>query len=214
MNNKVDQSVEDLKHIRKMMEQSNKFLSLSGLSGIVAGMIALAGVFVARGLLHEFKIKNYEFAIQGTFYDEADLLKNKLVILSAAILILALGLGYFFTYLKTKKNNGTLYNKTSLKVAIALFLPLAFGGLFTIMLTKYNLFQLAAAATLIFYGMSLLNASKYLNVEIKYLAITEMVLGVLATYFLSEVMLFWAIGFGVMHILYGSIMYFRYDRKK
>ncbi|MFK8044679.1 MAG: hypothetical protein AB8B72_04240 [Crocinitomicaceae bacterium] len=214
MKNKVEQSAEDLKHIRQMMEQSNKFLSLSGLSGIVAGAIALAGVFVARTLLHEFKIKNVEFVLQGTFYKEADLLKYKLIILSAAILILALGLGFIFTYLKTKKSNATLYSKTSLRVASALFLPLAFGGFFTIILAKYDLFQLAAAATLIFYGMSLLNASKYLNIEIKYLAITEMVLGVFAAYFLNEVMLLWAIGFGVMHILYGSIMYFRYDRKK
>ncbi len=213
MNDTTKQPAEDLKHIRQMMEQSNKFLSLSGLSGIVAGIIALAGAFVAHKMLHHFKLHFYANATKGIISEKIDQLENQLLLLSFLVLILALGLGYLFTFLKAKKNKTKLNSKTSVKVALALFIPLSFGGLFVAILANQHLYQLAAAATLIFYGMSLLNASKYLNIEIKYLAFSEMILGILASLFLNKVLLFWAFGFGVLHILYGSIMYFRYDRK-
>ena len=213
MNDKVKQSADDLKHIRQMMEQSNKFLSLSGLSGVIAGTVALVGVFIANRLLRQFEVHYLGYALKNNANEKIDLLENQLLLLAITVLILALGLGFIFTYLKAKKNRTALQSKTSYKVLSALFVPLIFGGLFTLILANQHLYQLAAAATLIFYGLSLLNASKYLNVEIKYLAISEMILGIVAGLFLNEVMLFWAIGFGVLHILYGSIMYFKYDRQ-
>ncbi|MFK8039403.1 MAG: hypothetical protein AB8B74_14005 [Crocinitomicaceae bacterium] len=213
MDDKIKQSAEDIKHIRQMMEQSNKFLSLSGLSGIVAGIVALSGAYIAYRLLQNFSVHFLEYTLKGNSIDKIDQLENQLALIALSVLVLALGLGFIFTYLKAKKNEIPLNSKTSFKVIISLFLPLVFGGIFTIVLADNQLYQLAGAATLLFYGMSLLNASKYLNIEIKYLAISEMILGVLASLFLSNVMLFWALGFGVLHILYGSIMYFKYDRK-
>ena len=214
MDNKIKQPAEDLKHIRQMMEQSNKFLSLSGLSGIVAGLVALIGAFIAYRLIRHFEIHYLSHAIKGDIEVFIDQTQNNLIILAGLILIFALGFGFIFTFLKAKKNKVNLLNPTSYKVAWALFLPLSFGGIFTVVLANYQLYQLAAASTLLFYGLSLLNASKYLNIEIKLMAISEMVLGILASIFLGEVLLFWALGFGVLHILYGSIMYFKYDRKK
>jgi predicted lysophospholipase L1 biosynthesis ABC-type transport system permease subunit len=213
MNQKIKQSVEDLKHIREMMEQSNKFLSLSGLSGIVAGLVALIGALMGYKIIHYFEIHALGYSLKGIGAEKIEQLEIQLLLLSVAVLLLALGLGFFFTYLKAKKKGVSLYSPASFKVAKALFLPLVFGGLFTLILGKYELYQLAGAATLTFYGMSLLNASKFLNIEIKYLAISEMVLGILAGLFLNQVLIFWALGFGVLHILYGSIMYFKYDRK-
>lgn len=214
MNDKIKQSADDLKHIRQMMEQSNKFLSLSGLSGIMAGLIALIGVFIANRLVHQFEVHYLSYALKNNAVEKIDQLEDQLLLLAFSVLILALGLGFLFTYIKAQKNKVSLAGKTSFKLLGALFLPLVFGGLFTMILANQHLYQLAAAATLIFYGLSLLNASRYLNIEIKYLAISEMVLGIFAGVFLNQVMLFWALGFGVLHILYGSIMYFKYDRKK
>ena len=94
-----------------------------------------------------------------------------------------------------------------------MMLPLACGGLFTLILFRNGVYELVAPATLVFYGLSLLNASKYLNIEIKYLAITEMILGLLAGIFDHNGLVFWAIGFGLVHIFYGTIMYFKYDRQ-
>lgn len=213
MKDNVKQSVEDLKHIREMMEQSNKFLSLSGLSGIIAGIIAVCGAYIAHKLLKQFQIHLLEYQLKGQVYEKIETLESQLFWLAVIVLTTALVFGFIFTYLKAKKKQTPLYGPVSFKVVKALFLPLVFGGIFTIILADNQLYQLAGAATLMFYGMSLLNASKYLNVEIKYLAISEMILGVLAGLFLYKVLVFWALGFGILHILYGSIMYYKYDRK-
>ena len=42
----MNEHLENLKEIRTLMERSSKFLSLSGLSGISAGIIALVGAFM------------------------------------------------------------------------------------------------------------------------------------------------------------------------
>lgn len=213
MDEKIKQSTEDIKHIRQIMEQSNKFLSLSGLSGIFAGTIALVGVFFAYKIMRQFEIHALSYTLKGDFSEQLESAENQLLILAFVVLTSALLVGFIFTYLKAKKKSTSLLNPTAFKVAWALFIPLSFGGIFTIVLAHNHLFQFATAATLLFYGMSLLNASKFLNIEIKYLAISEMILGTLAVIITGQVIIFWAIGFGVLHILYGTIMYFKYDRK-
>ncbi|MET0760350.1 MAG: hypothetical protein ABWZ56_08010, partial [Flavobacterium sp.] len=91
--------------------------------------------------------------------------------------------------------------------------PLATGGIFALLLLRNGNYGLIAPVTLIFYGMACINASKYTFRDIRYLGITVTVLGLIATEFSGYALEFWALGFGVCHILYGSMMYFKYDRK-
>jgi hypothetical protein len=65
---------------------------------------------------------------------------------------------------------------------------------------------------LIFYGLSLVNAGKFTFSEIHYLGLTEIVLGILAGIFINHGLLFWTLGFGLMHIVYGTVMYYRHER--
>jgi predicted lysophospholipase L1 biosynthesis ABC-type transport system permease subunit len=44
----MNTQADDIKAIREMMEKSSKFLSLSGLSGVVAGCAAIAGADVKK----------------------------------------------------------------------------------------------------------------------------------------------------------------------
>jgi len=67
-----------------------------------------------------------------------------------------------------------------------------------------------APLTLIFYGLALVNASKYTLSEIRSFGIAEIVLGLIAMAFIGYGLLFWAIGFGLLHIIYGIIMHVRY----
>jgi hypothetical protein len=64
--------------------------------------------------------------------------------------------------------------------------------------------------TLIFYGLALVNASKYTLSEVRSLGIIEIVIGLFAMHFIGYGLLLWAVGFGVMHIIYGIIMHIRY----
>ena len=66
---------------------------------------------------------------------------------------------------------------------------------------------------LIFYGLALINSSKYTFFEIRYLGIAEIVLGLIASVFVSSGLILWAAGFGLLHIIYGIIMYYKYERK-
>lgn len=206
--------VEDLAEIRKMMEGSSKFLSLSGLSGVFAGLTALGGAAVAYLLLedHALKSRHYYFIGEQTSQEKFRELEFKLVLLALIVFLLAFSFGFLFTYLKAKKDKKKLLNAVSYRLLRSLMIPLGLGGLFTIGLYYHGAYAFVPPATLIFYGMALLNASKYVQVELKYLALSEMILGVIGMYALGFGLLIWAIGFGLFHIIYGIIMWYKYDR--
>lgn len=212
--------IEDLKEIRRMMEQSSKFLSLSGLSGVVAGIIAMAGAAWAYFEVKQFYLLWGHYLALGSLDDKADALELRLALIAVLVLVLAVSFGVFFTWLKAKKQSKSIFTKLSLRLVISLMVPLFFGGMFTLGLYFNGLYMLVPPATLIFYGLALLSASKYVHVDVKYLALSEMTLGVVSLFVLgsgfhhwADGLLFWAAGFGVLHIVYGTIMYFKYDYK-
>ncbi|MBC8046696.1 MAG: hypothetical protein H7Y00_07875 [Fimbriimonadaceae bacterium] len=204
--------IQDIKEIRSMMERSSKFISLSGISGIIAGIIALAGTAIAWWYL------NYKLAPEvGT----VSMTTNKvielklilfLVIDAIFVLLLAVGFGIFLGLRKSKQLNVPFWNKSAELTMWNLIIPLVAGGIFCLVLYKYNLYLLIAPATLIFYGLALLNASKYTLHEVRYLGICEIILGLICSIMYEYTVIFWAIGFGVLHIVYGAVMYYRYER--
>jgi hypothetical protein len=75
-----------------------------------------------------------------------------------------------------------------------------------------GLVGLVAPMSLIFYGLALYNASQFTYEEVRSLGLIQIVLGLLGAYFVSYGLLFWAIGLGVAHIVYGIYMHYRYER--
>jgi len=201
---KKSDQLKQLGEIKSMMEQSSQFLSLSGLSGISAGIIALFGAFFAQREVHSFL---------STSDNSYETLEFNLFIIATLTLVSALLVGFIFTLKKTAKSGDNIWNSTSKRLFINLAIPLILGGIFVLILIYHHYFLLIAPATLIIYGYSLLNASRYTFKDIKYLGISQIITGLFATLYLGYGLIFWAIGFGVMHILYGTIMYFKYDRK-
>jgi hypothetical protein len=213
--NKID-PIQDLQEIRKMMEGSTKFISLSGLSGVFAGLTALVGAAGGYLLVQKFFKLQEHYFFSGRFSEEVEALKIKLFTIAIAVLALALGFGVLFTYLKAKKQNLKLVSAVSFRLVRSLMVPLFFGGIFTLGLIYQEAYVMIAPVTLIFYGMSLLNASKYVQVELKYLALCQMALGTISVFFFAAQIQFlmWALGFGVLHIIYGGLMWWKYDRKQ
>lgn len=203
---------EDLLAIRNMMERSSKFLSLSGLSGIVAGICALLGAAVACFLILDSGQVQCNEYLRGLVNTSASSVRLFLAIDALVVLILASFGAFYFSMRKSKKANQPLWTNSTRRLLGHLLIPLVTGGVFAIILVTRNNIQLVASVTLIFYGLSLVNAGKFTFGEIHYLGLTEIVLGILAGIFVNHGLLFWAIGFGVMHILSGIVMYFRYDR--
>lgn len=207
MNHQQDQ-LEALHDIRNIMDRSSRFISLSGLSGISAGLTALAGAAVVVWYLD-----NHNIAYQGN-YDNTLNQEVILILLSVAlgVLIVALGLASFFTIRRARNNNQRIWDSKSQRLVVNLAIPLAAGGVFCAVLLYHSILYLVAPAMLVFYGLALINGSKYTFSDIRYLGICELVLGLFTSFFVGYGLLSWIIGFGVLHIVYGALVYFKYER--
>lgn len=202
-------ALEDLKEIRAMMERSSRFISLSGLSGISAGIIAIIGAFIGGWYINN----NIDY-VEGNVARENVRTEDVviLLLLAGVILFLAIGAAIYFAIRKARLNNLPIWNKAAELTLVNLLLPLGTGAIFCLILFTYGLYILIAPATLVFYGLALLNASKFTLSEIRYLGVSEIVLGLIAMVIPGYSILFWALGFGLLHIVYGAVMYFRYER--
>lgn len=195
--------LKDIQDIKSMMAQSSQFISLSGFSGILAGIYAIIGAIIAY-----FLIEN-----ESSYYITLESATFKYILLTAFIvLVLSIGSAYLLTIRKAKKVGEKVWNPTSKRLFINFSIPLMTGGIFSLLLLKNGYYGLIAPITLIFYGLACVNASKYTLRDVRYLGITQIILGLIATEFSGYGLYFWVIGFGICHILYGSIMHFKYDR--
>ena len=203
---------EDLKAIREIMERSSRFLSLSGLSGIFAGLCALAGAAIAWFFILDYGQVNYNDFMEGN----TGLLNSGLgfyFTLDAFLVLVFAALGViYFSLRKARKSGQKLWAASTRRLLVHLIIPLVTGGVFTLILVFKNNTDLIASVMLIFYGLSLVNAGKFTFGEIHYLGLTEIALGILAGVFVRYGLLIWATGFGVMHIVYGAVMYYRYEK--
>jgi len=209
--NQPTDSLQDIKDIRRIMERSSRFISLSGLSGVAAGICALAGAFIAYGMLDTY-YGSYDS--EGFFSgDDFSRLKIKLALLGAGVFTVAFIASFYLTWRKAKKMGQPIWDLTSKRLAWNMLLPLLAGAAFIIGMLRYDIWVFVSPACLIFYGLALVNASKYTLTDIRYLGYCEIVLGLVNMLFIGYGLWFWAIGFGILHIIYGIIMWWKYERK-
>lgn len=198
----------ELNSIRNLMERSAKFISLSGLSGILAGVYALIGAglgyYVVYGTSGDLDYRDHYVS------DEAVILQ--LFFIAVVVLVLSLSTGILLTVRKAKSKGETVWNPSSKKLLVNMAIPLVTGGILILILLYRGYFGIIAPATLIFYGLALVAGSHYTFTDVKWLGIYEIALGLIAACLPGFGIVFWTIGFGVLHIIYGSIMHFRYDR--
>ncbi|MES2731336.1 MAG: hypothetical protein V4714_06295 [Bacteroidota bacterium] len=197
--------LEELREIRSMMERSSRFISLSGLSGIFAGVFALVGAGAAYWYLDlSFPEKTYHHFLNPRIF--TFLFSDALL-----VLVLSLAVGIYLTTRQARRKGQHILDKTSKRMLFNLAIPLAAGGVFTLALLPWAP-VLIAPATLIFYGLALINASKFTLDDIRYLGFCEIVLGLISSFFTGYSLFFWAFGFGILHIIYGTAMYHKYEK--
>lgn len=197
----------DIASIRAAMERSSKFLSLSGLSGVMAGVYALAGAGMAYYLLYypqaPYGLQPHIPATQAGII--------RLLILAFIVLILSIGTAIVMSYRKAKRAGNSIWNTTSRQLLVLLGVPLITGGLLIITFIINEYFGLIAPACLVFYGLALVNASSMTVKEIGFLGFSQLILGLFAALLPGYGLIFWGVGFGVLHIIYGTVMHYRYD---
>lgn len=201
--------LEAIHDIRSMMQRSSRFISLSGLSGIAAGFWALVGAYFAYDWIYEYYVGYANAGYTGVLFQN---LKWNLLLLAIAVLGLSLISAFYFTWRRAKRHRQPIWDPTSRKLMINTAIPLVTGGLFILAMLQYNDWKFVAPASLVFYGLALINGSKYTLSEIRYLGFCEIILGLINTQFVGQGLYFWAFGFGVLHIIYGFLMWWKYER--
>ena len=194
--------LKDISEIKKIMNKSTRFLSLSGLTGILVGIYALIGAYLAH-----YTIKSY-FINSGNNTVNPNNVELKLLLIALAVAIISIITAYILTKRKAKSENQSLWNATVKRLFFHFTIPLLAGGILSLELLNMGFYGLVAPITLIFYGIALINASNFTFSNIKILGLTEIILGLIAINYIGYGLYFWAVGFGVFHIIYGAFMYF------
>ena len=198
----------DISEIKNMMNRSSRFISLSGLSGVLAGIYSLIGAYLAYRTIY------FDGSQMGSYKTLviSEYAIYKLLFIAASVVLLSAITGIVLTARKAKVENQKIWDQSSQRLIINFLIPLVTGGIFILFLIEKEQFSLIAPLTLIFYGLACINASKYTIGDVRYLGITLLLLAFLSLWFIGYGLLFWALGFGVCHIFYGSLMYFKYEK--
>ena len=203
---------EDIQAIREIMERSSKFMLLNSWAGFFAGACALIGAALAWFVILDSGNIHYDEFICTVGGSPINNVTIGLGIDALLVLLLAGVAAIYFSYRKSQKAGQKFWTSSTKRVLMHLLIPLVSGGIFALILVFRNNIDLVAPAMLIFYGLALVNAGKFTSGEIHYLGMAEIAFGLLAGIFASYGLLFWVLGFGLLHLVYGIVMYYRYER--
>jgi predicted lysophospholipase L1 biosynthesis ABC-type transport system permease subunit len=207
--NELESGLRDISAIRSMMERASKFLSLSGLSGVSAGVVALAGAWAAQRAVQQ---SGTYIPLPGEQGAVDPWLGRFLIGDAVSVLVVALACSTFFSVRMARKKGYPLWGPTTSYMLAALLIPLAAGGAFCGVLLFHGIYGLLPAAMLVFYGLALLNAGNFTFSEVRYLGIIDILLGLTAGFQPALGLILWAGGFGVLHIVYGILLYSKYEK--
>lgn len=195
----------ELTSIRDLMERSSKFISLSGLSGILVGLYALIGARIAIRM-----VTNHEET--GSVPENIEVIKWPLAGIAIAVVLLSMFTAYFLTRRKARRRGDQIWNHVSRRLLVASGIPFLTGGIFALILMCREMYSIIPAILLVFYGLALVAGSQFTFREIKWLGLAEILLGCIALAMPQYGLWIWAIGFGIFHITYGTFMHFKYER--
>ena len=181
-----------IQEIKTMMERSTRFSSISGKAGIVVGILA---VIVFAGI-HWFDVTSVTY----------------MFVVMVGTLVVALSIGLYLSIAKAKNEGTAIFDTTAKRFLVQFFIPLFVGGILCLIFACQNQIGYIPAMMLIFYGFALVHASKFSLDTIKNLGYLEIVAGLIAATFTQYGMWCWVFGFGVLHIIYGFIIYTKYEK--
>jgi hypothetical protein len=199
--NEMEDGLKDLREIRSMMERASRFLSLSGLSGVSAGTVGLLGASAAAWYLLS----------RGLGLDD-DRARQFLVLDGILVLVLAAGLSFLFSWRMAARRRERFWTPAAREVLENLLVPLLTGGVFACILIVRGHMALVPGATLLFYGLALVAAARHTVRDLRQLGLLQIALGVASSAAPEYALLLWGIGFGVLHVAYGLLMYRKYER--
>jgi hypothetical protein len=203
---------EDIQAIREIMERSSKFMLLNSWAGFFAGTCALIGAAVAWFGVLESGALHYDEFLCNVGGSPINSVTIRLGAVALVVLLLAAVGAIYFSYRKAQKAGQKFWTSSTKRVLAHLLIPIVSGGIFVLILVSRNQIDLVASAMLIFYGLALVNAGKFTSDEIHWLGMGQLILGLFAGIFAPYGLVFWVLGFGLLHLVYGVVMWMRYER--
>lgn len=187
--------LEALSDIRNLMERSSRYIPLSGKAGVVIGILSILCSLIVDAYfrIHEDNLL-YFYILFGSLF-----------LVSVVIEII-------MADINAKQKGVPVWDATAKRFLINFFIPLAAGGIYAFALIYQHQLKMILPATLVFYGLSLINASRYTIEDIRYLGMAELLFGLISSFFPQYGLLAWGIGFGMLHVLYGINIYFKYEK--
>ena len=214
--NEQQQGLDTLQDIKRMMEKSSRFISLSGLSGIAAGICALVGAWFAHDVIGDASGRGQRL-LDSNFQRTEEItlssfMGHRLFIIALLTFVSALVLAFLFTWLRSRKDGIPIWGSSSRRLMVSVAIPMVAGGIFLFRLIEAGAVGFIAPGCLIFYGLALVNGSKYTLGEVKWLGYGQILLGIINLWWVGNGLYFWALGFGLLHIIYGALMWWKYER--
>lgn len=201
-------NLDALRDIRQIMDRSSRFISLSGWSGVVAGLSALVGAFLAHQRISRYYVESY-----GLPTACPSCLRNDLLWIAAVVFGVALTAAFLFTYRKSRQDGTPIWGASARRLLWNTLFPMAVGAVVILKMMDLKVYELVPASSLIFYGLALLNGSKYTMGEVRYLGYGILITGLVNLGYPGQGIYFWAFGFGILHILYGLAMWWKHEKK-
>lgn len=202
MNNK--NYLEDISQIKNLMAESSKFLVFTtGLSGFFSGLFAILGMI-------------YIYVLADGDVNDIEQLTVNYRSTVAVVLIIILALSTLVTVIFTRRNAKSQgqnpWNPIAKKMVFNFYTVGVLGAVYLLILFFQEKYDTIVELMLVFYGMALLNGSKYTFDQVKLLAYIQIALGLACSFFDSYDFWFWVAGFGLVNLIYGGIMYFGYGK--
>lgn len=195
-----DKVLASVNEIKELMERSSKFISLSGIASILAGIYALIGAYVVKYVL----TSDMETSARREFMIIAAFL-----VLSASAVTACL-----LSYYKSKKIRQKFFSRLTYRTLWNFSLPMLTGGILVISILVHGYYDILSTTMLLVYGLTLVNVSKFTYSSIAWLGYAFICLGIVDCFWDGHGLLFWTLGFGGFHILYGILFYSHYERRK
>jgi hypothetical protein len=184
-----DRAMDNLRFIRETMERSASFTAVSGRGGVVMGLVALLAAILARN-------------------DTGSATWVAIWMVAAAV---SLGLASLLIARKARDAGLTLLSGPGRKFAWNVTPPLVVGGLLTVALLGAGATELLPATWLLLYGTGVVTGGAFSVLIVPLMGLTFMALGTMAL-FASPALgnAFMAVGFGGLHIVFGTIIWRKY----
>jgi len=184
------------------MERHSSFFSLSGFTGILIGIVGCIAIFLVDTMTHGYGINFDGFSQLPILF-----LEIGIMVIGILTIVLSLFILWKRGRNKAKKNKQGLWNAFAKKQRINLLLLLLVFLVILILIGSKGYYRLITPLLLSFYGLLLLNLSRFQSKSLLFLGLATLILGIVSYVSYTDKIFLLALGVGIFPIIYGLLTF-------